>query len=85
MLLAGGVLLGFGGWSRLLLLSAVAGFGLVFAAGDAREVVHQLDESNTGLAALAAILIALHLAVAVLAVLLLRDRRTPATAAAHPV
>jgi hypothetical protein len=45
----------------------VAAFGLVFAAGDGRELVHQLDESNAGIAAIAAILIALHLAVAALA------------------
>jgi hypothetical protein len=53
-------------WPRLILL-LVAGFGLVFAAGDGRELVHQLDESNAGIAAIAAILIALHLAVAALA------------------
>jgi hypothetical protein len=45
----------------------VAGFGLVFATGDGRELVHQLDESNAGIAAIAAILIGLHLAVAALA------------------
>jgi hypothetical protein len=54
---------------RLVLL-AVAAFGLVFAAGDARELVHQLDESNGGLAAIAATLIALHLAVTGLAAVL---------------
>ena len=32
-------------WQRLTLL-CVAGFGLVFAAGDARELVHQPNESN---------------------------------------
>src|SRR5712692_2705474 len=60
-------------WSRLVLLAAL-GFGLVFAAGDAREVVHQLDDSNSGLAAVAAILIALHVSVAMLAGLLLLPR-----------
>jgi len=45
----------------------VAGFGLVFAAGDGRELVHQLNDSNASIAAIAAILIALHLAVAALA------------------
>src|SRR5262249_17843790 len=58
-----------GRWPRLVLL-CVAGFGLVFAAGDGRELVHQLDESNAGLAAIAVILIGLHLAVGVLAAFL---------------
>lgn len=62
-----------GRWPRLVLL-AVAGFGLVFAAGDTREVVHQLNESNGGLAAVAAILIGLHLAVTTLAALLFTRR-----------
>jgi hypothetical protein len=52
------------------------GFGLVFAAGDARELVHQLDDSNSGLAAVAALLIVLHLGVALVAGLLLRPRPT---------
>ena len=64
------LLLALGVWlgrrPRLVLLF-VAGFGLVFAAGDARELVHQLDESSAGLAAIAAVLIGLHLAVTVLA------------------
>ena len=63
-----------GRWPRLVLLG-VAAFGLVFAAGDGRELVHQLDESNGGLAAIAAVLIALHLAVSVLAAALF-PRRT---------
>src|SRR5712691_11691609 len=41
-----------GRWPRLVLLG-VAGFGLVFAAGDGRELVHQLDESHAGLSAIA--------------------------------
>ena len=45
------------------MLLAVLVLGLVFTAGDARELVHQLDESNGGLATVAAVLIALHLAV----------------------
>jgi hypothetical protein len=53
-------------WQRLTPL-CVAGFGLVFAAGDGRELVHQLNESNSGLATIAAILIGLHLAVTGLA------------------
>jgi hypothetical protein len=71
-------------WSRLVLL-AVVGFGLVFAAGDAREVVHQLDDSNNGLAAVAAILITLHLAVAALAALLLRPRPLAGVPASEPI
>jgi hypothetical protein len=71
LLLALGVWLG--RWPRLVLL-CVAGFGLVFAAGDGRELVHQLDESNSGLAAIAAILIGLHLAVTVIAVALFPRR-----------
>jgi hypothetical protein len=55
-------------------LFGVLGFGLVFAAGDGRELVHQLDESNTGLAAVAAILLVLHLGIAGLAAFLLRPR-----------
>jgi hypothetical protein len=38
-----------GRWPRVTML-AVAAFGLVFAAGDARELVHQLNESNVSLA-----------------------------------
>jgi hypothetical protein len=71
LLLAFGVWLG--RWPRLVLL-CVAGFGLVFAAGDGRELVHQLDESNTGLAAIAAVLMGLHLAVTVLAAVLFPRR-----------
>ena len=59
-----------GRWPRLVLL-CVAGFGLVFAAGDGRELVHQLDEANGDLASIAAILIGLHLAVTTLAAALL--------------
>jgi hypothetical protein len=71
------LLLGLGVWlgrrPRFVLL-LVAGFGLVFAVGDARELVHQLDESNAGLAAIAAVLIGLHLAVTVLAAALFPRR-----------
>lgn len=69
-----------GWWARVTML-AVAAFGLVFAAGDARELVHQLDESNVGLATIATILIALHLAVTVLAAALF-PRRSAGGAAA---
>lgn len=83
VLLAAAALIAFGRWSRFVVV-AVIGFGLVFAAGDAREVVHQVNDSNSGLAALAAILIALHLAVSALAALLLRHRRPMGTPIADP-
>jgi hypothetical protein len=74
-----------GRWPRLALL-CVAGFGLVFAAGDGRELVHQLDESNAGLAAIAAVLIVLHLAITALAVALHpRGRAVGKFAAAKPL
>jgi hypothetical protein len=44
-------------------LFAVVGFGLVFAAGDGRELVHQLADSNNGLAAVTALLFVLHLVI----------------------
>jgi hypothetical protein len=65
-------------------LLAVVAFGLVFATGDAREVVHQLDESNSGLAAVASILVALHLAIALIAALLLRPRSPARAAVSNP-
>ncbi len=55
-------------------LVVVVLFGLVFAAGDARELSHQLSEHRSGLAALAGVLIALHLIVAALAAFLIRER-----------
>jgi hypothetical protein len=64
-----------GRWPRVTML-VVAAFGLVFAAGDARELVHQLDESNVGLATIAAILIALHLSVTALAAALFPPRES---------
>jgi hypothetical protein len=54
---------------------AISAFGLVFAAGDGRELVHQLDESNTGLATIAAVLLLLHVVIAVLAASAIRSRR----------
>ncbi len=54
-------------WPSTLVFLAVAVFALVFAAGDARELVHQLDDSNGGLAAVAGLLLFLHLAITALA------------------
>lgn len=61
-------------WRReRLWLWLTLAFGVVFAAGDIREVIHQLNESRNTVATIAAILIAAHLAVAVLAGLILRQ------------
>jgi hypothetical protein len=57
-----------------LALIAVAGFGLVAAAFDVREIFHQLDESRTNLVAIASVVAALHLAAAAGASALLRPR-----------
>jgi hypothetical protein len=47
-----------------LLLAIVSAAMVVFAALDVREVVHQIDEDNGGLAVLAAVVAALHFAAA---------------------
>ncbi len=61
-------------WRReRLWLWLTLAFGVVFAAGDIREVIHQLNESRNTVATIVAILIAAHLAVAVLAGLILRQ------------
>jgi hypothetical protein len=71
-------------WPRLILL-LVAGSGLVFAAGDGRELVHQLDESNADIAVSAGILIGLHLAVTALAAaLFLRSTDADRSTAVEP-
>jgi hypothetical protein len=54
-------------WRRGRWLVAAAVFGLVFAAADTRELIHQLNESRPAVAAIAGALIALHLLVTVLA------------------
>ena len=62
-------------WTRprsLLVLGVVAAAMLVFAALDVREVFHQIDESRTGLAVLAGVVAALHLAAAAATALLAR-------------
>jgi Flp pilus assembly protein TadB len=63
------------------LLVLVAFAMLAFAALDVREIAHQLDEDDTGLALLAALVAALHAAAATTAVLL--ARRPPGAPAGH--
>ena len=58
-----------------IVLAAVGAFGLVFAAGDGRELVHQIADSNSGLAAVAALLLLLHVLIAALAAAGLMKRR----------
>jgi hypothetical protein len=65
------------GWARAgsrAVLGVVAAAMLLFAALDVREVVHQIDESRTGLAVLAGVVAALHLAAAAVAGLLVARR-----------
>ena len=45
---------------------------VAFAALDVREVIHQLDEDNEGLALLAGVVAALHLGVAAVALVIVR-------------
>ncbi len=59
------------GWAVLLAVVAVA--MVVFAVVDVREVFHQLDENKGGLALLAALVAALHLAAAGVALTLRRS------------
>jgi hypothetical protein len=78
------VLLAVATWFRrpALVLCATAVFGLVFAALDVREVLHQIDESRTSLIVIASSLIGLHLLVATLAsaaLILARVRPGPAS------
>lgn len=58
------------------LLALVVVAMVAFAALDAREVVHQLDEDNGGLALLAGVIAALHLGAAAVAVALARGPAT---------
>ena len=62
-------------WSRprsLAVLGVVAAAMLLFAVLDVREVFHQVDESRAGLAVLAGVVAALHLAAAMTAGVLAR-------------
>jgi uncharacterized membrane protein len=67
------------GWQRphhTGLLALVAVVMLAFGALDAREVAHQMDVDNNGLAVLAALVAVLHLvAAAVAATMALRSRQ----------
>jgi len=63
------------------LLVTVVVVGLVFAALDAREVLHQANESNAGLLGMALITGLLHLSVAAVAAVGLRFPRAVATTA----
>jgi hypothetical protein len=77
---AASVALAAAGWLRphaVALLGLIAVALLAFAALDAREVVHQLDVDETGLAVLAAAVAALHLAAALVAVVLAMRARSP--------
>ena len=73
------IALALGGWlvRRRAVWLAVVAFGLVFAAADGRELAHQIAESRPSVAAIAAVLIVLHLAVAAGAVALIRGWSRP--------
>ena len=75
LLLAAGVY-----WRRGRWLAAAVAFPILFAAGDIREVVHQIQESRTTVATIAGILLALHLLTAAAAAYAIRQRGTPARA-----
>jgi len=59
-------------------LLAVAAIALAWAVLDVREVVHQLDESNTGIAVIAISVAVLHLAAAAVSGRLARQPLSPA-------
>jgi hypothetical protein len=68
-------------WRWLLVVTAFA--MAAFAVLDLREVIHQLDESDAGLASVAGAVATLHVAAAVTAVILARrsrEREAPAAA-----
>ena len=64
-----------------LLIGLVVAAMVVFAVLDLREVVHQLDEDNGGLAVLAGVVAALHLAAAAVALWM---GRSPAVVPREP-
>lgn len=71
-------------WRRGRWLTAAAAFGVLFAAGDIRELVHQIQESRTTVATIAGILIALHLLIAATAVYAISLRRARPWAVPKP-
>jgi hypothetical protein len=73
LLIAAGVYRRRGRW-----LAAAVAFAILFAAGDIRELVHQIQESRTTVATIAASLIALHLLIAATAAAAIRQRRAEA-------
>lgn len=70
------------GSSPVLVLTGL--FALAFAAGDLRELVRQLDESNTGIAVVAVVLVVAHLLIGTLSALLVRRRLASAQTAGQP-
>jgi Flp pilus assembly protein TadB len=62
---------------------AVIAFGIVFTVFDVREIVHQVNESRTGLVVIASVLAFLHIAVAALAMVVWRSLTTNRPAAAY--
>jgi cobalamin biosynthesis Mg chelatase CobN len=67
--------------TSIVVLVAVVAFGLVFAAFDVREAIHQSDESNSGLVVVAVIVAILHLSVAAVAGYLIMRRSNVGLAA----
>jgi hypothetical protein len=65
-----------------LLLATVVVAMVAFAALDVREVLHQIDEDDGGLALLAGVVAALHLAAVAMALLMRRASPAPAGGAA---
>ena len=66
-------------WTRprwVALLGVIALAMAAFGALDVREAFHQQDEDETGLAVLAGVIAALHLAAAMVAVLMARESRS---------
>lgn len=70
-------------WGAPIVLIVSAGFALLFAAFDLREVAHQLSEAAGGLASIAVLATVLHVGVAVLAGLALARRDASVAAPAR--
>ena len=71
-------------WRRGRWLAVSVAFAILFAAGDTRELVHQIQESRTTVATIAGTLIALHLLIAAAAAYAIRQRGTLARAVPEP-